>query len=191
MIFSSYMSHIKPELETCPVCGTTGYCQIHAYYGRSIIDFSCGRKKHSNLCILRVKCESCGHTHALLPDLIIPYSSYSLLFILQVLAEYFTRLCSVEALCERFGISRKQLYQWRRLFRSHKQEWLGVLKDAEFSEQAFLRQLCQQEDYSSFSEPFIRRTSFSFLQSHKNPCIAGIRTAGYAQQVFLPDYDIW
>lgn len=190
MIFSSYMSRVRPERETCPLCGSSGNCRIHAYYGRSIIDYSSGRRTVSDLCILRVRCDSCGHTHAILPDLIIPYSRYSLLFILQVLAEYFTRRCSVDALCEKFNLSREQIYQWLKLFRSHKQEWLGVLKDAEISEQTFLHQL-YQSSYSSFSEQFIRRTAFSFLQSHKNPCVSEAETAGFAQQVFLPDYDIW
>ena len=37
----------------------------------------------------RVKCTSCGRTHALLPEMLIPYSSYSLRFVLTVLEAYF------------------------------------------------------------------------------------------------------
>ena len=66
--------------------------------------------------IRRVRCGSCGHTHAILPDHIVPYSTYSLQFILRVLAEYFLGLRTVEQLCRRYAISASMLYQWKALF---------------------------------------------------------------------------
>ena len=84
-LFDSYMEQFQPQLETCPICGSTGNCHIHDYYGRSIIDFLSGRKQKENLCIMRVFCDSCEHAHAILPDIIVPYSSYSLFFILFIL----------------------------------------------------------------------------------------------------------
>lgn len=88
-IFDSYMAVFQPELETCPVCGSCGNCHVHAYYDRSVIDFRNGRKVTDSLCVLRLICDSCHHTHALLPDILIPYASYSLMFILRVLGECF------------------------------------------------------------------------------------------------------
>ena len=70
------MPKFQPELETCPICGSTGNCHIHDYYGRSIIDFRDGKRQKSDLCVMRVFCDSCEHAHAILPDIIIPYSSY-------------------------------------------------------------------------------------------------------------------
>ena len=99
------MEHFHPELETCPICGSTGNCHVHDYYGRSIIDFVTGKQQKSHLCVLRVFCENCQHAHAILPDIIIPYSSYGLFFILRILGEYFSRLYTIEQLCERFGVS--------------------------------------------------------------------------------------
>ena len=64
-LFDSYMEHFKPERETCPICGSTGNCHIHHYYGRSIIDFKAGRQEKSDLCVLRVFCDSCKHAHAI------------------------------------------------------------------------------------------------------------------------------
>lgn len=65
-IFDSYMAVFQPELETCPVCGSCGNCHVHAYYDRSVIDFRNGRKVTDSLCVLRLICDSCHHTHALL-----------------------------------------------------------------------------------------------------------------------------
>ena len=62
-LFDSYMERFKPERETCPICSSTGNCHIHHYYGRSIIDFKAGRQEKSDLCVLRVFCDSCRHAH--------------------------------------------------------------------------------------------------------------------------------
>ena len=185
------MARFQPRLETCPICGSTGNCHIHDYYGRSIIDFRPGAQKKSNLCVLRVFCDSCNHAHAILPDVIIPYSSYSLFFVLRILGEYFAGLYTIEQLCERYGISRNQLFKWVALFKAHKQEWLGLLADAEMSDLSFLKNLAAAESYSSFSMEFILRSSRSFLQSHRNPVPRSPKNARYHQTVFSPDISIF
>jgi hypothetical protein len=179
------MTAFRPELETCPICGSCGNCGIHAYYGRSITDFTGGHKEKSDLCILRVFCSSCSHTHAILPDIIIPYSGYGLLFILQVLGEHFARLHSVEKICEIYGISEKLFYKWLGLWKTHKQEWIGLLEDAQTSDVDFWKYLSGLDPYSGFSSGFIRLTARSFLQSHQNP-----KNARYRQTVFAPDISV-
>ena len=177
-LFDSFMAGFRPESQTCPCCGAKGSCTVHAYYDRSLIDFIQGRPVRHSLCILRLAC-SCGHTHAILPDFIIPYSTYGLFFILRVLAEYFLRPASVERLCERFLITQKQLYHWLGLFRRQKEEWMGVLSSMETSGLSFLKELLKMPGYSDFSCAFVRCFAVSFLQSHKNP-------ADYCQQIFDP-----
>ena len=190
-LFDSYMALFRPELETCPICGSAGNCHIHDYYGRSIIDFQAGTQKKSDLCVLRVFCDSCNHAHAILPDVIIPYSSYSLFFVLRILGEYFAGLYTIEQLCERYGISRNQLFKWVALFKSHKQEWLGLLSDAAVSDFSFLKNLVSVDRFSFFSMEFIRRSSRSFLQSHRNPFPLSPKNARYHQTVFSPDISIF
>lgn len=186
-LFDSYMGQFQPELETCPICGSTGNCHIHDYYGRSIIDFKAGRKHKEHLCIMRVFCDSCEHAHAVLPDIIVPYSSYSLLFILFILGEYFAGLHTIEQLCERFDISQKQFHKWLALWTAHKEQWLGMLEASETDNAAFYRQLILQDSYSAFSMDFIRLTAHAFLQSHRNPVLTSPKNARYRQTVFFPD----
>lgn len=182
-MFEHFMSLVQPKLETCPVCNTTGKLQIHSYYKRYLIDFTRGKCVRHEITILRCVCKSCGSTHAILPDFIIPYCSYSLFFILSVLGEYFLRLRSIDQLCERFSITSGQLYKWLHLWKIHKSKWLGFLNDFEVSDKKFLFSLIRKNRASDFTSGFVRTFSYSFLQSHSNP-----KTAVYCQEVFAPDY---
>lgn len=185
------MEQFQPELETCPICGSTGNCHIHDYYSRSIIDFRSGRKQKDNLCIMRVFCDSCEHAHAILPDIIVPYSSYSLFFILFILGEYCAGLRTIEQLCERFDVSAKQFHKWLVLWKSHREQWLGMLDASETGDAAFFWQLILLDSYSAFSMEFIRLTTHSFLQSHRNPVLKHPKNAHYRQSIFTPDISVF
>ena len=182
-LFDLFSPQVKPELETCPICNSTGNLSIHSYYKRNLIDFIDGKIVRHEITILRCVCDSCNSTHAILPDIIIPYSSFSLFFLLRVLAEYFLHLHTIEKLCERFSISSRQLYKWLALWKKHKAQWLGFLNDLDLSDRKFLYSLCQMEHASDFISDFIRSFTVSFLQSHANP-----KNAVYCQNVFEPVY---
>lgn len=51
------------------ICGQAGSLVRHAYYNRKVKR----RKGTVDLCVLRVKCQNCGRTHAILTDQIVPY----------------------------------------------------------------------------------------------------------------------
>lgn len=164
------MKDFQPDLEICPFCKSKGNCHNQGLYKRNLIDFICGRVDDSEtISISRIKCKSCGHTHAILPDVIVPYASYSLLFILRAIAEYLTHLHTVEYLTERFGISHSLLYKWLHMYEEHKALWLGALDNKEISDRTFLKMLCLLDDFSYFSIDFLRLISTSFLQHHANP----------------------
>ncbi len=173
------MDSYRPELETCPYCSSRGNCIIHGYYKRSIAEFRDGSVVWAKVNVMRVRCKSCGHTHAILPDIIIPYSRYGLLFILRVLADHFFHRLSIEKICDRYSVSRMQFCRWLSLWKRQKKLWLGWLCSSETDDCAFMEHITRQTDYSDFSSAFIRRSAMSFLQSHKNP-------ADYCQQVFAP-----
>ena len=182
-LFEQFMPLVSPQLETCPVCGSSGNLHIHCYYKRYLIDFIGGKSVRHDVTVLRCTCDSCGSTHAILPDFIIPYCSYSLFFVLRILGEYFMHLYTVEKLCERFSITSRQLYKWLNLWKKHKSEWLGFLVSLEVSDKGFLFSLSRMECCSYFTSGFVRTFGFSFLQSHANP-----KTAVYCQNIFVPDY---
>ncbi len=130
-------------------------------------------------------------SHSCYNFIIALHSRYSLFFILRILGEYFSRLFTIEQICERFGISQNQLFKWLALWKAHKREWLGLLSDAETSDSSFLKSLAASDSYSSFSMEFIRLMSHSFLQSHKNPMLTASKNARYHQIIFTPDISIF
>jgi hypothetical protein len=164
-IFASFMEQFKPHLEVCPFCKSKGNCHPSASYDRHLVDFIRGFVSDSStIRILRVKCSSCHRTHAILPDVIIPYASYSLFFILRVIGEYYAHLQSVDALCNKFSISHSLLYKWLRTFQEHKALWLSALNDSLTSCRDFITILCNLMTFSSFLEDYFLLTGTSFLQ---------------------------
>ncbi len=173
------MDRYRPELDTCPYCSSKGNCRIHAYYRRKIAVFQGGSVVWEKVTVMRVRCSSCGHTHAVLPDIIIPYSRHGLLFILKVLASHFSGQFSIEKICERFSINHNTFFKWLSLWHRHKDLFLGRLTSFQTDSRSFMAQITEQQDYSAFASSFVRSFAVSFLQSHKNP-------ANYCQQVFGP-----
>lgn len=143
----------------CPVCHTKACLSPFAFYTRYLVEWKGGAPVTHEITVQRYQCSSCGHTHALLSSALVPYSSYSLRFILVVLRACFLHRASVQAICEQAGISVSTLYRWKSLFLAHKALWLGVLKDLEASGESFLDGL-DGALLKGFSLKFL----FSFLQ---------------------------
>ena len=166
--FSAFMRKFNPALERCPACGAKGQCTVFAYYERGIVEINDGRISFRNIRVLRVIC-SCGHTHAVIPDFIIPYRRCSLPFILYILHLYFSHAMTIEDLCMTFEISHPTVYRWKNLFLKHKDWWLDFVRSARTSAPDFHANLYATDPFSDFTSGFFRKTLYSFLQSHTNP----------------------
>lgn len=154
-------------LLVCPYCGAKGTCNKRGSYERSLVTFPDGKPLVVRLRIPRVQC-TCGKSHALLPDFIVPYLSYSLPMILRILSDYFTRRLTIRGICEKYLVSPPLIYRFKKRFLIHKKQWLGILRDMELSTISFMEELLMSS-YDRFHDAFLRLTTYSFLQSHKNP----------------------
>ena len=168
-LFGMFMAGFQAGVEVCQLCGSKGHCAIFGHYNRNLIDCCLGVIKYDTIVVTRVKCAICNHTHAILPDLIIPYSTYSLVFILRVIGAYLNHQNTVEALCEKYGISHCMLYRWLGLYNAHKGLWLGALKSIETNGKTFLSNIMTMPKATDFTSGFFALSSYSFLQSHANP----------------------
>lgn len=68
------------------------------------------------------------HTHAVLSDLNIPYSSYTILFVLTVIYSYLHRRCTVRELCAHWKIAPSTLYNWIHRLERDGKSWQLILK---------------------------------------------------------------
>lgn len=154
---------IRLMKKPCPYCGAKE--PVWSYndtYSRNIILFENRKNKEYVINITRANCSSCGHPHAILPEIIIPYRSYSLFFIISVLRDYYTKH-RIKTICEKYSISVSVLYAWKKLFLSHKQLWLGVLENMYQTEKDFLSKMLNINTSKNL-EKFFLQNGYSFLQ---------------------------
>jgi hypothetical protein len=162
--FTNSMASFRPEKQRCPHCKSNGNCIQHASYERSLVSFEGGRVVYRRLLVLRVICTSCQHTHAILPDAIIPYGSYSLSFILQLMKKYYFQHLTVEKPCDQFCISISTFYRLKHIYLSHRLLWLGITSANNEIVSDFLLFLIRQDSISDFLSEFHQFAAFSFLQ---------------------------
>ena len=98
----------------CPKCKAKKNMTKHAYYYRNIVTVKENEFIYSKLKILRVKCNSCGSTHAILPIDIIPYKQFDYSCFLTIFENYFIDQESGFSLAETFNVS-YQIYSTLRI----------------------------------------------------------------------------
>ena len=145
----------------CSACGAVGRCRPVGTYKRMMITVVHGARNEVELQIPRICCESCRHTHALISDILVPYGSYTLRFILHILSEYLKRNEPVAQLCERWAISISTLYGWIHLFLEQHNIWFRVLDRISWITGSALERI---GDIPEFTAAFYLRFRFSFMQ---------------------------
>lgn len=163
-LFFQAMHNLSYTDMPCPHCGAKHpVWSHHASYERYVISIEQGIPVCYMITVTRLICSSCKHTHAILPEILIPYGSYSLIFILNVLRDYYLKTYTVLELCNKYQISVSTLYAWKRLFLMHKKLWLGFLEDSILSPREFLAHI-PSVDSSHSLHTFFRSHGHSFLQ---------------------------
>ena len=114
--YNEMINNLQFHQLTCP-CGHSGCLSVHGYYHRHI-KASSGRLLFR---ICRVKCECCGHTHAILLSSMVPHSQISLAEQVTIIHNYENSLSqdsvmndnpSIDESCYRY-IIRQYLNHWK------------------------------------------------------------------------------
>ncbi len=164
-LFYCCMSMINVHDYPCPRCGTKHPSwEKHGSYERYLIGFKRGAVICNTVNATRLMCQSCGSTHAILPEFVIPFKSYNLLFVLAVMKDHFISPLTVGQLCAKYEIAASTLYTWQAMFLRHKTMWLGILDDILTSAEKFLDFLLNEGLERNLHE-FFAITNHSFLQS--------------------------
>jgi hypothetical protein len=117
-------------------------------------------------------CKSCNTTHALLPDILIPGSPYTLHFIIHVIGAYLNRSGTVEELCAHYQIAVSTIYCWKKRFLAHANLLLQAFSQVS---QVTVGAIEFISDADALPETFFDKFGFSFLQNQK-PQIRGSGT---------------
>lgn len=160
-LFDHAVSGFKPFECRCPKCGAIGCYQEIGSYERDMVSAHDGSRIDTRLTIRRFQCLSRRHTHALLPDVLIPYGSYSLRFILTVLLNYLKRTDTVADLCHYWNIAISTLYDWIHLFIDQYNSWCRVLDRILWISRKAVGTIAR---FPAFPSEFFLRFGFSFLQ---------------------------
>ena len=94
----------------CPACGAVGRFAPHSSYRRHLEDLEGGELVCGRVTIERVRCASCGATHALIPPNVSPYRQRSVR-LQGAVARARLRGETVEAVCGAYGICPRSLYR--------------------------------------------------------------------------------
>jgi hypothetical protein len=157
-----YVHHDKG----CPRCGAVGKLSPCGGYFRWLAYRWKRKNSDIRVWIRRFGCESCGATHALLPDILVPYSMHSLNFKLTVLIAYFERDCTVVSVCAEYGIAVSTLYEWLHLLADHKDLMIGIMLSRKTTAPIFLHNMIDSGDISELIRSFYNKHGFSFMQSN-------------------------
>lgn len=166
----AYTSDLSASSSSCPGCGAGRSLSPHASYNRGVAVYD-GGMRYRRFAVARYLCK-CGHTHAALPEIIVPYGRYGILFMLVVLKAYFFRNLTGETVAEiapRHEISVSTLYRWKAKFSEHASLWLGALADivAAVSEFMPLPDKPPNEASDTLAR-FFGRFGFSLMQTRRD-----------------------
>lgn len=126
-LYGRMVEQLQLQEFKCPHCGRKGRFKRHGEYSRYIVEWAGGKKHCSRVSIVRFRYGDCGRTHAYLPSLMVPYTSYGLCFVLAVLIQYFQKSMTVMQICESYDISESMLYRWVHLFERRYEEWMEII----------------------------------------------------------------
>lgn len=165
--FDKYVSSVNRETLVCPFCDAKHSLSSFASYKRHLVTYNNNTPQDNMITIPRYICSSCGHTHALLPSVIIPYMSFSFKFTVSLIHDYIVdKYHSVEAMCDHYRIAISTFYRILNKFKKHKQLWLGLLEDKLISNLNFVQHIinCTFDEIENFIIQFFKQNASSFFQ---------------------------
>lgn len=149
---------------TCPKCGAIASMHRHSFYERHVTYIEDGVVCDTLLSVLRLQCNSCGSTHAILPSNVIPYCIYSLDLIFQITAEVLLEDHSVIHTSTKYGLSHQLVYLFINRLLDFQNDTILVLRILEHYDLLTLKGVLQTIlSILSFPKDYFTHTRWSFL----------------------------
>lgn len=186
----------NPCSHACERCGNLLWFIVQVgVYIRHIVYPLNGNPAYEEIKIPLMLCKNCGQSrdgskydspdyrHAIIPTNLIPFTSYTLSFVLTVLDAYANRDCTVVELCEHWHIAVSTLYAWKKRYKEQYDAYVGSMdsirkqeEDAKASgedpdlieKKVIASSLSSLFDMMpSFVSNYFHRFAFSFMQASK------------------------
>lgn len=170
-IYLSYTNNFNPDVIVCPFpsCGAKGKYNKCGSYIRTLICYESGNVERYEITVPRIECTSCGHSHALLSPVIIPYSPFSFHFVISLLYDFTThKYNTVTDLCLEYDISVSTLYRIYHRFIEDQKLMLGMMEAATTLAHQLLAKLADIDFYNIIDcllYDFYKNNLSSFLQA--------------------------
>lgn len=154
----------------CPSCNAFRSFSRHATYPRNICVFSCGNIIEEKIDILRLMCNSCKTTHAVLPADTVPYMIYSFSCIMHILTSIYVETKSVLKTVEQLKISFQLVYSFIKMFNQCIMPCINFLRvflasqlDFNSSYRDILNTIHKNFDFIAFQYEYLSSTKTVFL----------------------------
>ena len=156
--YNDFINVLQFHQLTCP-CGHSGCLSVHGYYNRSI-KLPDGKTVFR---ICRVKCECCGHTHAILLSSMVPYSQVSTSDHISIIHNYSNKVSQNSVMNNNPSIDESN---YRYIIKCYRRYWMEKLR----SEQIPLTPFCRlvKSCFAYFS--------YQFMQIKNTPNILFVNT---------------
>lgn len=110
-----YIQSFMPDItdlhaKICPCCHAKENLIIHGAYERNITFLVDNELENFKVNVQRIKCKSCNHTHALLPNFVVPYKITSIYSIAEIAQR--ASLSSAYKLAEIIDLSMRMIYMY-------------------------------------------------------------------------------
>lgn len=170
-LYLSYTDNALSDTISCPFpsCASSGHYHGDGCYTRLLVCYTNACVERHDIPIPRIECTSCGHSHALLAPVIIPYSPFSFHFVISLLYDFIThKYNTVTVLCQVYDISVSTLYRIYHRFIADRKLMLGMMESVATQAYELLDVLAD----SRFTEhvdcrlyDFFKNNHVSFLQA--------------------------
>ena len=149
----------------CPTCKAKAVMVNHGHYQRHLVGIKDGQPKDNIIRVIRLRCLSCGTTHAFLPVSAIPYCGFSIRFIARMITDWTTRFTSIEDLCQCYQISVNTFYRLKQRFLCCVRIAYGITSDGTCAvRMAYAITSSSLSVLSDMLQEYFLRTGISFCQ---------------------------
>ena len=185
------LNNYNPDSHPCQRCGKNIWgSRTSGSYSRYMSYINNGVRNDDIIKVSVAVCSQCGKSdqvgeaaegdyyHTVLPDTLLPFTAYTLQFVLHVLKEYTERTCTVVEVCAKWAIFVSTLYRWKKRYKEQYDAWANSLERIDtFKNNSSMEKPAGREkkalsitfqivlDFiSSLVPDFFSRFRFSFMQ---------------------------